>query len=111
MSIGGRADFGARLVQFTQRAPAVFGQRAAGVGQHHAVALALEQQGAALFFEHPDMARHRWLHQVQQFRSLGGAARFGNGDERADLLDVHGRSSSGRAINISDSSSACNTGL
>jgi hypothetical protein len=47
---------------------------------------------------------------MQQFRSLRGAARFGDGDERADLLDVHGRPSSGRDINISYSSAACNTG-
>jgi hypothetical protein len=47
---------------------------------------------------------------VQQFRGLRGASRFGNGDERADLLDIHGRPSSGRAINISYSCTACNTG-
>jgi len=63
---------------------------AAGLGQAGAAAHALEQRGAELVLELVDAAADRRLRAVQPLPGAREAAGLGNGEEGADLVDVHG---------------------
>jgi len=58
--------------------------------QPHAVAAAVEQLGSQVLFQQAQLARDGGLHQVEQAGGAGDVAGFRHGDERAQLLDVHG---------------------
>ena len=54
------------------------------------MALALEQLGADVFLQQAKLPRHRRLHQVEQLGGTGDVAGVGDGQEGAQLLEVHG---------------------
>ncbi|MNL21691.1 hypothetical protein D3C87_1429940 [compost metagenome] len=85
----GSKDVRACAVDLSKRPPRPVDQAHAGVREVHAARSALEQRGAQFVLEHAQLARQRRLHQVQSFGGTSDASRIGDGQECAQLLDVH----------------------
>jgi hypothetical protein len=87
------ADGGAhRLAAVLDRGQHRLGERqegAAGFGQLHPAAHALEQRRAQLLLDQTDAPADRRLRAVEPAGGAGEAAELGDGDEGADLVDVH----------------------
>jgi hypothetical protein len=90
---GGRAAQRLELLpgalHLLQDAAAVCQQPAAGVGERHAAAVALEQVLAQLHLERPHLAAERRLRDPQHAGCAREAAELGHLHEVLDLLEVH----------------------
>jgi len=64
-------------------------QGAAGFGQGHFAAQAVEQAHVQLLFQASDAFADRWLGQKQALAGTREAAGLGNGNERAEVGQVH----------------------
>ena len=62
-----------------------------GCRQRDALAMADEERDAELILELLDVPAQRWLRDVQPLGGLGHAGFFGDGDERAQVAEIHGR--------------------
>jgi hypothetical protein len=70
--------------------PRLFKQLTAGFGDRHALTMADEQRDAELFLQLSDVAAQRRLRDVQPFGRSRHAGFFGDGDECAEVAEIHG---------------------
>ena len=81
----------ARRIDLKQRQTRVIEKSAAGRGERDAARAALQQWDADLEFEVADLPAQRWLRGMQPpFGGIGQAAFLGNGNEIAQVAQLHG---------------------
>ncbi|MHC2599647.1 hypothetical protein ACVL92_000461 [Bradyrhizobium liaoningense] len=85
----GRLDVVADLVDLPHDAGGAREQKPAGLGQHHAAAVAGEQIGAQLVFQELDLPAERRLRHAQRVGSLGEAAELRHATEGPELPEIH----------------------
>ena len=74
-----------------QHGAAIPQQLLALAGQHQPATDAIEQPHAEFRLEVADLARQRRLRNAQAQRRPGDGSLFGNGDERPQVAQIHGR--------------------
>ena len=84
-----RLDIVADLVDLPDDAGGPFEQQAAGIGQHHAAAVAGKQLGAQFMLEQLDLAAERRLRHPQRIGGLAEAAKLRHATERPELTEIH----------------------
>jgi hypothetical protein len=77
-------------VDVGEEPPGVLGEPAAGFGEVHTAAVADEQGDAQLVFQPRELGGQRWLGEVQSRGRSGDGALFRDGEEVAQLTQVHG---------------------
>jgi len=82
-------DVVADLVDLADDAGGAREQQPAGLGQHHAAAVAREQLGAKLVFQKLDLAAQRRLRHAQGVGRLAQAAELRHATEGPELPEIH----------------------
>ena len=89
-----RGDVLSGLLDLAEHPAGVGKQRAAGLGEVDAAVAAVEQRGAGVGLERLDLHGDRGLGDPHRPRGVGERSALDDGDEGAQLGDVHARLSS-----------------